>query len=364
MSLKNINLEDLPTTDIDLAAPPEERWKGAVDPIADEVHAAFELLEAFFDEGMDVLAEHYNFPKGLRSLFKLGASTMMKSGAWVFEQAARIFGLEYAAELKGFAREAGLPYNRLLVANLIYDLTVGWSEAAPTACSSFSCPSADGTPLLGRNLDWSLPPGIGRHTAVTRFYHGSDCYISIGVAGYLGVVTAMRPGYWALNLNQASPGKKRFNLSGYPVGQYLRQNCDKSRSFRYLVRNLKSYQTVQPYFAHIVGVRPGEHVVLEGLGDHYNARRPEENLLIQTNHFITEEYRHLDVMEWTDEDGKSWVSDTQERYEALGKRLARKWPEDARGCLRFLEEPVANECTCQSMGLHPASGDISLRVLR
>lgn len=72
----------------------------------------------------------------------------------------------------------------------------------------------------------------------------------------------------------------------------------------------------------------------------------------------------MDELIWTDEDGVEWLNDSEDRYQTLEKRVRRKPPKNAKECLKALQRPVANACTCQSMGMHPATGDLCLRTIR
>lgn len=355
MGLRRIKLQKIPTVDIDLEAPAAERWHEAADCIAEDAYGAFERIDAFADERIETYV-----PTKLRWLVE----PLLGGAAYSVRMATRYFGLEYAEELRGFARALDLPYSRVLAANLIYDLVVATEESAPGACSSFSCPSPDGSILLGRNLDWNFPEGIGDHTVLMRFHRRKEHYLAIGVAGYLGVLTAMRPGHWAISLNQAPRARRRFNWQGVPVGQQLRWACDHSRAYQTLVRNVTRYQTLQPYFAHIVGTQLRQQVVVESFGDNYNLRKPEDDVLVQTNHYVTPDFQNLNRNEWTDTEGVEWVTDSEPRYNALEKRLTKKRPANAAECLKFLQNPVANEDTCQSMGLHPFDRDLVMRCSR
>lgn len=355
MALHKIDPETLPTVNIDLNAPPKERWNHAVDIIWEEVHAVFELFDAALDEFLD--SQRWYFGRLSEFAFS-GIGSFLK----IYN---KLVGLEYSKELAGFAKAFDLPYWRLLSANLVYDILLAAEERPPSACSSFSCPGKNGNMLLGRNLDWAWPEGLGVHTTVTRFWRGKHSYTSIGFPGYLGVLTAFRKGHWSVNLNQAPRGERRFNLYGKPVGQYIRSVCDHSFTYQSLVKNLQEYQTFQPYYAHVVGTEQKQQVVINGFGESYSIRKPSpyEDFLVQTNHYPEEEFSSLNREKW-EQAGEEWVSDSMPRFNTLSRRLRRGRPGSSRDCLSFLKAPVASVNTCQSISINLTTGDWEIRTDR
>lgn len=174
--------------DVDLAAPPEERWTEAAEQFGDRVHKLLEHVQ-------EVIDDHWpEIP--LRWRMALVAVRSPLAGI-----AVGLFGRDYARELQGISDAIDIPYGRLVAANLMYDLAQLWGRAE--ACSSASFVTKRGQPVLSRNLDWSIPDSIGEHTVVCRFHRRGGFYTAIGVAGFVGVLSAQRDHAWAVTLNQA-----------------------------------------------------------------------------------------------------------------------------------------------------------------
>lgn len=268
---------------------------------------------------------------------------------------ARLFGEDYVAEIRGLAHASGLPESKLFLANLTYDLTVG-HEGVFGACSSFSV-VAEKAPVLVRNMDWAWPESTGRYTVMTRFHKGSASYINIAPLGCVGVLSAMRVGSWAVTLNQA-PATGWPQLLQWPAMHRLRKACDSSLTYGSLVRRAMEYQTMTPFFAHVIGTKPEEQVVIEGAADTFRKRKAKPGKpLIQTNHFVLTAHRHHNG-----EDDPGDDCEYCDRYAALSKRLRKKPKDFADAFSRIRGRPVTHADTMNQMAFRPADGKAVVRV--
>jgi hypothetical protein len=359
--MKLIKYDQSRVLDVDLDAPPAKRWADVVEQTGDQIHEIVEDVVESCEEHIEDL------PEWIRPLYRLALHGTARLGGRVVGAVAKLFGQEYQTEIKGMARHAGVSYPKLLLGNLMYDFTqiLDHREARqrkPVACSSFSCNLPGGTPILARNMDWALPESLGRHTVLIRFHRGRRSYLSVGVAGKVGVLSAMRPGQWAVTLNQAPVDCIKPRILQTPALQRLRQACDRFGGFRNLVRRVQEYQTMSPFFAHVVGTKPDQHVVVNGLGDEFAEREIEGKYLIQTNHFVDEELEEFNGVEEWKEDGCEWTWDSRPRYRALERRL-RKLPKTVDEAVDKLKRgPVTNENTMQQMALCPGRKEMRLRV--
>lgn len=339
--------------DVDLAAPPDERWTDAAEQFGGQVHK----LLAHVDEELDEYLSH--LPAFWRGTIKLLKSRIATPLAGI---AVRYFGQDYAHEIRGISKTVDVPYGELVVANLLYD--VSQSLTTEGACSSASFITAKGKPVLARNLDWSFPDSIGEHSVVCRFHRKGSSYTSIGVAGFVGVLSAQRNNAWAVTLNQAPAHSLPSRWTQMPACMHLRNSCDRSMTFDSLVRSIMSMQTMSPFFAHVVGTEPHQQVVLNGYGVEYSQRETEDGVLVQTNHFADTDDDHLNLTrDEFEEDGELFYHDTYPRYNALVRRLKKQKPKTTEAALRLLNGlPVTHENTMQSMVLCPSASTIKLRV--
>jgi hypothetical protein len=268
---------------------------------------------------------------------------------------ARSFGEDYVAEIRGLAHASALPESKLFLANLIYDISVG-GEGYRTACSSFSV-VVDGAPVLVRNMDWAQPESTGRFTIMTRFHKGRHSYINVAPLGCVGVLSAMRVGAWAVTLNQA-PATGRPQMLQWPSMHRLRKACDSSLTFPSLVRRLTEYQTMTAFFAHAVGTKPTEQLVIESTSETFLKRRAAPGRpLIQTNHFVLDDHRHHNGEDYQGDD-----CEICDRYAALHARLRKKPKDFADAFSRIRGRPVTHSETMNQMALRPADGKAVVRV--
>jgi hypothetical protein len=332
-----------PVFDIDLDADPYDRWQ--------EVGKRNKAKLGRFLRDIEKMLADYAETWYLRAL--LAGSKVL--GGRLAVLVARLFGEDYQAEIRGLANASGLPESKLFLANLTYDLTVG-SQGIRGACSSFSV-VAEKVPVLVRNMDWADPESTGRYTVMTRFHKGSSSYVNIAPLGCVGVLSAMRVGAWAVTLNQAPPTGWPQMLQ-WPAMHRLRKACDSSLTFGTLVHRVTEYQTMTPFFAHVIGTKPEEQVVIEGTADTFRKRKAKPGKpLIQTNHFVLPAHRHHNGADYQGED-----CEICDRYAALHNRLKKKPKDFTDAFSRIRGGPVTHSETMNQMALRPADGKAIVRV--
>ena len=228
-------------------------------------------------------------------------------------------------------------------------------------CSSYSC-NIDGMPTLVRNMDWVLPRSTGKHTRLIRFHEDGEHDTSVSVLGCVGVVSAFRPGKWAVTINQAPTDGATTRSFAWPVLQRLRTACDRLGSYRQLVDDLQYSPTMTSFFAHVVGTRAKQHTLITGLGDSFRHRGLKDAVVMQTNHFRG--HRDLDKHNgperWEDEEGQAWYCDSQYRSKSLTKRLKTPPRTLTEARKKICTSPVTTEDSMQQMIFQPASGYSSI----
>jgi hypothetical protein len=361
MSLIDYTQTKRPVYDIDLDAAPYDRWQEVGRRSKARLGRFLRDIENMCEEFVDAVVDTHSqwIPEFLKPISKSLIKPLLAGGSRVTGKLAttiaRSFGEDYQAEIRGLARGSGLPESKLFLANLTYDLTVG-SEGLFNACSSFSV-VVDEKPVLVRNMDWAMPESTGRHTVMTRFHKGDASYINIAPLGCVGVLSAMRDGAWAVTLNQA-PATGRPQFLQWPAMHRLRHACDSSLSFPSLVRKLTEYQTMTSFFAHAVGTKPDQQIVIESTSKTFRKRRPKPGEpLIQTNHFVLRANRHHNGDDYQGED-----CEICDRYAALEKRLRKKPTDFADAFSRIRRGPLTHSATMNQMALRPADGRAEVRV--
>lgn len=357
-----------PVFDIDLDADPYDRWKEVGRRNKAKLSRFLGEIQELTRDGIVEWLDGRSawVPGFLRSAAKTLVGPLLECSGQVGGRLgtlmARSFGEDYQAEIRGLAHSSGLPESKLFLANLTYDLTVAgewWMEQKRRtfgACSSFSL-AVEGAPVLVRNMDWAFPESTGRMTVMTRFHKGRHSYVNVAPVGCVGVLSAMRAGAWAVTLNQAPQvGRPRFPQ--WPTMHRLRKACDSSLSFPQLVRRICEYQTLTPFFAHVVGTEPDQQVVIEGAAGSFRRRQAKLGKpLIQTNHFVHDAHRHHNGEAWQGRD-----CDICDRYAALQQRLRKKPKDFAEAFSLIRGRPVTHSDTMNQMALRPADGKALVRV--
>jgi len=354
MPLVEYSATKLPVYDIDLAAPPKERWKDVCEAEGENIAA---LLSDVVDECLEQVSRLPVYLQPFVTATAWGSATL---AGWLTDRIAAIFGEDYVAEIRGIARYAELPLGHIVLGNLIYDICQ-ISGIPGVGCSSYSV-TLDGKPTLARNMDWVFPASTGRHSRLIRFHQGPKHYESVSVLGCVGVVSACCPGEWAVTLNQAPSDGLGTNWFQWPTLQRLRKVCDGFGTYRSLVRRAQEYETMSPFFAHVVGVEPDEQTVVAGLGSEFRrtkVRRMGEKTapLVQTNHYLDDDLDdHNPSRDPWEEDGTTYYFDTYPRHASLTRRLAAP-PRDLEQVVRKLRgSPVTTDDTQHQMVFQPSSG--------
>lgn len=347
-----------PTYDIDLAEPPEQRWRTFCKTEGNNIHSILSDVRQSIDE--ELLGHLYPL---IRSLVKTTCSGV---GWLAHAVSTSLYGEEYTAEIKGMAKYAEVPLGDLMLGNLIYDLT-SLSEMYGCGCSSASF-DINSTPILVRNMDWVNPRSTGKHTRLIKFHKGSNSYTSVGVTGMVGVVSAICS-QWAVTVNQAPTVKKLgwlhclnpTDLFRWPVLQRVRTVCDRMGDYNHTVLGLRALPVMVPFFAHVVGREAKEHSIVSHIGDDTLLRtigKKKTASLVQTNHYVTPRLKKHNP-----ENGADYVWDTYTRYDALQEHVLANTPQNVVAALNVLKgDDVTTGDTMQQMLLWPARETMVLKT--
>mmetsp|Transcript_40076 Transcript_40076/g.29572 ORF Transcript_40076/g.29572 Transcript_40076/m.29572 type:complete len:175 (+) Transcript_40076:159-683(+) len=139
--------------------------------------------------------------------------------------------LEHFREIKGAAELIGVDTALAYMLNNAY-------EMGDVLCTSIVARTSEGHVIHGRNLDFAFPDASRNVTFIAQFYRGGEYqYEAVMIAGYLGVLTATKPGAWGMSMNARGVGKSiesRFEIMGKilmgmeDVGFYIRDVLDEA----------------------------------------------------------------------------------------------------------------------------------------
>jgi len=169
---------------------------------------------------------------------------------------------EYAEELKAGAPIFGIPLGVGVLLNIIYEVEAG--------CTSIIAQDPLGTMYHARNLDFNLAPTLRKLALIANFQKsGKTLFWGVTYAGYLGVLTGMRPGAFGVSLNERDSGYRVENLlesllvPGTNVASFLmRDTLTNYDNFDDAVKALSTASIVAPAYLAVSGSKPGQGVII------------------------------------------------------------------------------------------------------
>jgi hypothetical protein len=146
-----------------------------------------------------------------------------------------------------------------------------------------------GAPWLARTLDWPFP-GLGRFVELLRMRGPAGEFINVTWPGYVGALTALAPGRFAIVINQG-PLRRRFcgkmtrlydvvanamttlrHVRFIPPDQLLRQVFEQARDYGEARQILETTPVARPVIYTLAGCRPGERCVIERTESDFRTR--------------------------------------------------------------------------------------------
>jgi len=183
----------------------------------------------------------------------------------------------FKEEMQGLSSVSGMPLGEVVLYNLFYEFF--------TVCTSIVAEDANGEIFHARNLDFGLFLGwdlqkhswamteVLRPTVVQLDFQkgGKTVYKAVNFAGYLGILTGMKPNKFTLTIDE------RFQLNGGFIGilEWLmgdktqqwagfltRQLMESDTDFDGAKKSLTAAKTLAPIYFILGGVNKGEGVIL------------------------------------------------------------------------------------------------------
>lgn len=183
------------------------------------------------------------------------------------------------AELRAMARAAGVRYEELLIFNAHVD-------ALASGCTSVTAQgaaTADHGVLLGRDLDWSAPPGMENLALlVVRHVTGRIPVASYTYPGFLGVLTAVSRAGVAVSMNVSASRDHAHRCTPTPL--LLMDALEHARTAEALLTAVAKGSRCSGFLITAADAVHGGRV-LEMTAHHTARRSPADDLLASTNHF-------------------------------------------------------------------------------
>lgn len=307
---------------VNLDLPPEERWNFLI-KIKNEVN---ELIHSYLQDfaGADVIL----------------------SGIDVYKES--IISETYLQEIEGIAAICDFSASEILTANLYYDLLKFYF-----GCTAFAVYDS-GTMRQARNLDWHTDNNIlSTYSKIFNFQRrGKTIFKTVGWPGFIGALSGVRPGAFALTLNAVS--SQDDPQIATPISFLLRDVLENCHSFQKAQTILAQTAIISDCLILLSGTQKEEKVVLERTPTRCAIRTSEEDHIIVTN-----DYKLL-----TNEvisEGNILRDTSCGRYNTTQELLREQRPSDAIACLDILKnENVMMGITVQQMVFETKTGAITL----
>eukprot|EP00971_Amphidinium_carterae_P151987 3012356-Amphidinium_carterae.1 len=148
--------------------------------------------------------------------------------------------------------------------------------------------------LHGRNLDWDLPLKLREMLIDVEYRRGDKTvFVGSGIIGYVGVLTAMKPGGYSWSLNARDHGGNTLanllsalSYHGTPSAMKARAAFETVPDFAGAVKELSTGTTINGAYFTMAGTKAGEGIVITrgryGAEDLWNMTEP--GVWLQTNY--------------------------------------------------------------------------------
>ena len=229
-------------------------------------------------------------------------------------------------------------------------------------CTTGVGSAPEGGLVMRRTLDWPFH-GLGRELVVAHQTGPAGDFYNLTWPGFVGVITGMAPGRFAIAINQA-PMRRRgawpkavnwlldrvkvHSGTALPPAHLVRQVFETCPTFEAAVAMLEKTPIALPALISVVGIEKGESCILEHLGD---AVRRHDGGQAVANDWLASPggSGHRDVVR-----GKN---NTQRRNDMLAAFAVST---EGQGVFDWVTPPICNEDTRLAAVLNPSRGDLHL----
>ncbi|KAJ6230879.1 acid amidase [Anaeramoeba flamelloides] len=323
---------------INLDLPAEERWVEVVEEYKDQFEGVLDYIQQIFK----TIGGKY-FGKMIGKFASMFFAALVGTGAVL-----------YGKEIKAIAKLSGFSVGKLAMLNLAYEFSA--------YCTSIVGQGEDGL-ILGRTMDWDMPI-LEKLTIELEFQRkNKTVFYATSWAGYVGILTGMKPGVGAVSINYriSDKGNLLTNLikgvkSSWPISFLVRDCLEDCKSYKELRGSLKLSKIMAPCYITVCGTKDACLITRtrNGVEPDSTWHYQKKGVIIQCN------------MDHWKTDSKSDVFYSRKR-----RKLARTIVEDLENNLELTEEsmwtviytpPINNEITIYYTVCNPKTGYYVARV--
>ncbi|KAK7097092.1 acid ceramidase-like [Littorina saxatilis] len=238
----------VPWFTINLDLPPEERWKEVAQNRGAQIRNLLNEFKKF-------VLDWGSFADKIIAFVDSDLGSLDKTLPYPF-----------AGELQGMSKYSGLNLGEVVLFNIFYEFF--------TVCTSIVAEDPNGNFVHARNLDfglfigWDVKNKTWQVTEALRplvinldFQRGGKTvFKSVNFAGYVGILTGLRPSLFSLSMNE------RFNLDGGYIGILKWLMGDRSEQWmgfltRSVMENATSYEDAKTQLANTTMLAPAYFIL-------------------------------------------------------------------------------------------------------
>lgn len=261
---------------VDLDLPPRDRWGPALRPLKNEA-------VSYLNDWQDILNAH----------------SEIDQKAWT-RAVEEHLSQEHIEELAGIYEtltigHPKITWSNLLLFNIMYEL------GSPIASTEVLAATANGTVLLGRNLDDHVVSPI---VEVTFVKDGKPLFIAPTYLGQMGIHTAVKPGHWSIGMSTKHNNDvdtlerklKQAQAGAWGHSFFLRQLMQKNMPYDQVVDSLQQAVLITSQTFVVAGTAPFQGAVIMRSADPGHSKLekldPREKwFFLQTSDDITPEQK-------------------------------------------------------------------------
>ena len=203
----------------------------------------------------------------------------------------------------------------------------------------------DGDLYVARNFDWEAGQVFDENKIVYYVWPESGyAYVHVAWAGMIGVVTGMNEHGLSVHINAARTSDTGIGKIGTPVSLVVKRILNECKTIKEAEELLSNAQVFVSDSFLIGSAGENRAVIIEKSPTH-QATREGKNLIMQANHFTTDEFS-------ADEENSSYEESatTMQRLSRLKELLAGQNKLDQRVCLKILRDKKVTGSVDVGMG--------------
>lgn len=267
MSQSYVKYTLVPKFTVNLDLKPEKRWNDIIDTYKTKFESVMIIL--------DDMINNFGF-----------AGIILKWLTWFYSE--KVF---YIEELRAISKRSRVKLEKLIIMQLCYELFA--------CCTSILINEGDNI-LHYRTMDWEIPELKDLTIEVDFTKDGKKIFSATTWAGYVGVMTGIKPDICTIALNYRRTGESiltNYNKSingSWPVGFLIRHlfetenNCDKIKG------SLINSSLISPCYLTIGGAKSGDGIILCRTRDKTDKMQiigsNDHDFIVQTNIDHTKEF--------------------------------------------------------------------------